>query len=459
MGAGCCSDATSAYVPSGVWGDVPRCDEPHVTFGMNSVGGKSSSQNQDTPLAILNFGGIPSVHLFAVFDGHGEHGGQISQFLRNTIPGCIQKEPTWPRKPSIALKNAVVACNENLKHTSTVARNSGSTGCICLIFGDEIFTANTGDSRATAGVCNAGKGARPSQLTEDHTVKNSKERARIIAAGGKIIGDRIYCKDSDEPGLIPSRSYGDFSGTPAGIMADPDIGQHDVGDRVKWIAIMSDGVWENVTPAKICSTVMSSKSLMEAAVDIVREAKRVVTTGNRYKDDMTAVVVQLHNYGQSVVVKPRSRKLSGSGGAEGEVEDLSEEEMIIQSVQVCQEAMAQGVHPEDVLDLLAGLTPEMRVKVQDIIDKNVVAGRGVKTEQRRGSEGKSLISPKSRRSSATEQAGTTVRRQSSQANSKASSNATSRRGSFTQIPAMGSRRSSEHEVKRGQAVHKTGRQS
>merc|ERR1719155_157092 len=38
--------------------------------------------------------------------------------------------------------------------------------------------------------------------------------------------------------------------------------------------------------------------------------------------------------------------------------------MIEQALQVCREATEQGVHPDDVLDMLVGLTDEMKARVQ-----------------------------------------------------------------------------------------------
>jgi len=208
-------------------------------------------------------------------------------------------------------------------------------------------------------------------VTEDQTVKNSKERNRIVAAGGRVDGDRVYCSNSNEPGLIPTRAYGDFNGIPAGIICDPDIQTYNIGKETVWMCIMSDGVWENVQAVAVSSAIMGGNSTQESSRRIVEEAKRIIHAGKRYRDDMTAVVVQFHNYGMPQ--QPRSRKISGNEEFE-DVPDISDEEMIVQSVLVCREAMEQGVHVDDVLDMLVGLSDELKHKVKLELERNTEFG-------------------------------------------------------------------------------------
>jgi len=403
MGGACCSSSaagTNVYSADGkAFGDTPKLSvTPHVTFGVFSKGGKGESQNQDSPMTIAKMNGNVNAHLFGVFDGHGGGGGEVSKYLRSQFPVILGGDSAWPRKPQIALKNAAAAVNEKLKSSGMEATHSGSTGCICALVGDQIYTANTGDSRAILGIRNGSKGARPMQITEDQTAKNSKDRARIIAAGGRIMGERIYCANSDEPGLIPSRAYGDFSGTPAGVICDPDIQCHEITDDTAWMCIMSDGVWENVPGASISSIIMSSSSLSSAARDIVEEAKRIIHSGKRYRDDMTAVVIQFHNYGPQAAA--RSRRISDNNEVLQD-EEITEDEMLVECLTVCREAMEQGVHVEDVLDMLVGLSDEVRAKVQTQLKKETDR----KNESHGG--GSSNTDPKkksklSRRSSETE---------------------------------------------------------
>lgn len=316
-------------------------------------------------------GGLPDSHLFAVFDGHGVYGKEISSFLTQHMPSMLISDSSWPRKPQIALRNTAAQVNEKLKCHVSGSYNSGSAGCICLVHGDEIISANTGDSRAIIGVkVGGGSNIRPQQITEDQTAKNSKERSRILAQGGRIIGDRIYCAHSDDPGLIPSRTYGDFSGMSAGIICNPDIQVQPIDKNTQWLAIMSDGVWENVASSKISSIILNSNGLKAAATDIVLEAKRVIISGKRYRDDMTVVLAQFHNYGHSGTGHSNSSKNTRRGTpSAAEDAEITEEEMIIQSIEVCQEAMEQGVHADDALDSLVGQSEEVKQRVREILQR------------------------------------------------------------------------------------------
>ena len=74
---------------------------------------------------------------------------------------------------------------------------------------------------------------------------------------------------------------------------------------------------------------MQCRGLQDGAKKIVEEAKRVIHTGKRYRDDMTAVIVQFHNYGMKE--GPRSRKISVGTGEPVEETMLTDDEMVFQA--------------------------------------------------------------------------------------------------------------------------------
>jgi len=241
---------------------------------------------------------------------------------------------------------------------------SGSTSVMTLLSKEHIICANTGDSRAIVGLRSGKSGMKVKQISDDQTVKNTKERARILASGGQIRGDRIYVRGTDGPGLIPTRSYGDLSGAKAGIICDPTVETIQIGDKVAWLAIMSDGVWENVPQPYIGGTVGSSKGMEPAAARIVEEAKRVVQNGKKYKDDMTCLLVQFHNYGAS----KKSGDEKKPKREEKKEKHRTEEEVVLDSIKICRDALEAGAHEDDVLDMIHGVSPEVKQKIKVAVD-------------------------------------------------------------------------------------------
>jgi len=79
------------------------------------------------------------------------------------------------------------------------ADTAGTTACVVLITKDNIYCANTGDSRAV--LCSSDK-AHP--LSEDHKPQNPKELSRIENSGHCVDDDRV------DGNLALSRAIGDF---------------------------------------------------------------------------------------------------------------------------------------------------------------------------------------------------------------------------------------------------------
>lgn len=358
MGAacGCGSGATAPVLQSSM-------ETSHIgPCGFCTKPGSGAKPNQDSYVIAPNVGGYKGAHFFAIFDGHGKKGHEVSGFLKNTVPRALVQDNAFPRNPGKALYNACVNANDMLRGTQIDSEYSGSTGCIALVLHGQLWTANVGDSRAIAGV--GTNYVRPEQLTVDHTVGNAKERSRIISSGGRVKNNRVYCQDIDEPGLIPTRAFGDFSGISAGIVAKPEIECKQLDDSYKFIVLMSDGIWENVSATKICTTVMDRQEtqVTKACAVLLSEAHRTVkASSSRYPDDMTLVGVHLKDYWKSHV----KQSIASAKPAVIDVgPELSVEEKTRLAVEMCEQMVASGVHPEDACDAVMGLQPEERAKVE-----------------------------------------------------------------------------------------------
>jgi len=177
----------------------------------------------------------------------------------------------------------------------------------------------------------------------------------------------VFIRGKEEPGLIPTRTYGDFGGRECGIVCDPVVEVVEIGTSTAWLTIMSDGVSENLTTANIAGSIAASKGTAPASQKIVEEAKRKAQQAKKHRDDTTTIVVQFHHYGKgkdwAANAKQQNKKKAK------DKTPLTDEELIMQSIQVCQEAMDQGVHEDDVLDVLRGISPEIRAKVQAELKK------------------------------------------------------------------------------------------
>lgn len=364
MGSQCCRtaalekyDSPASPSPSGGkrgrkhWN---RSGGQSITFASFTQGGKSDQSSQDELLAVHKLGGHPHIHLFAVFDGHGEFVGEVSLFLKRNFPTTLQGMKDFPTKPVLALKDCCVKVNNLLKVTGIDLQLSGSTGCICLIINNQLFTCNVGDSRAIAAVGPVDLPV-PVQLTTDHTASNPKEKHRILKARGRVIKKRIYTQDGMLPGLIPSRSFGDLMGGRAGVVCQPDVCVYTISSQYRFLVLMSDGVWENVAAAHIAKHVVLSESLAVAAREIVKDAERAVHAGNKYRDDMTAVLVAFHGFGES----------AGPTAVSDRDDDFIKDpdDRVAFVVSICEELISQGVHPEDAPDAIMGLTEDQRQRV------------------------------------------------------------------------------------------------
>ena len=126
-----CGISSGDYAAAPVeYGDMPRSDQPHTTHGIASKGGKGEFQNQDAPLAAPRLGGIPNAHLYAVFDGHGQAGKEVSNFLKASFPNVLLSDSNFPRKPPLALRNASLAVNEKLRSSGIDAVHSGGAALL-----------------------------------------------------------------------------------------------------------------------------------------------------------------------------------------------------------------------------------------------------------------------------------------------------------------------------------------
>ena len=241
--------------------------------------------NQDSYIIQRDINYIKNFNIFAIFDGHGFNGNIISEYLKENLINKIGQHHQIK-----SLKNLEYIYSQFVKDNYKIIREiffeldnellnneklidinlSGST-CILLIqIGDNIISANIGDSKAIlvyedinvsncAGEYNKYKSIK---LSRDCTPYIETEKMRILINGGNVIqlknsinqenGPlRIYLKGDNIPGLSITRSFGDRIGKKIGMISNPVINEYTLNKSVKFIIIASSGVWKFIKEKEI----------------------------------------------------------------------------------------------------------------------------------------------------------------------------------------------------------------
>ena len=135
--------------------------------------------NQDAFILAPNILNLQSMHYFGVCDGHGVYGKDVSNIIKQQLPAMIEQHLY---NSNLNIKNSLsqsfLDCNSLLINNSKFDINlSGSTCWTALFYGDHLYAANSGDSRAIV----VGKGADESELvvralTRDHKPGDEDEK-------------------------------------------------------------------------------------------------------------------------------------------------------------------------------------------------------------------------------------------------------------------------------------------
>lgn len=118
--------------------------------------------NQDQYLVMPHLGEYRRTHFFAVCDGHGVFGREVSEYVKNQLSQSVesgikytfdqakmQQRVVDSTEVKDQLMKAFTSVSEGLYKDSRInLRFSGSTCVSVLIVGTKVFCANVGDSRA-----------------------------------------------------------------------------------------------------------------------------------------------------------------------------------------------------------------------------------------------------------------------------------------------------------------------
>ncbi|CAG9319239.1 unnamed protein product [Blepharisma stoltei] len=276
-----------------------------------SMMGRPKKYNQDAFVIQPLLQGIKGQYLFAVCDGHGVFGHEVSGFLKEKLP--IAVEQGLPENDSQinlyaqALVNGILTVERLVQESMINAEFSGSTLVSLFIRGSSIICGNVGDSRAV--LAQKYENAwNTVDLSRDHKPDLPDESARIIRANGRIepyyddngqpLGPyRVWLHDQQIPGLAMSRSIGDLVAKSVGVSAEPEIVIRKLEPQDKFIILASDGVWEFISSQEAVDIVKESweSGKTEACCDrLVKEAVIRWQKEDESIDDITVIVIFLN---------------------------------------------------------------------------------------------------------------------------------------------------------------------
>lgn len=274
---------------------------------------KPESPNQDAFFVCRMSG---SLSVYGVFDGHGEFGHSVAEFVNDFLPKwLIHDDRIESRnfdKREKMLQDAFEKTQTCIQAASTLraisARASGTTSTVVVQDhkSNMLTVAHVGDSAAVLGRTMLGNDKLMAvELTQDHKPQLNIERMRIEQAGGYVRHDghmsfRVYARGSKYPGLNMSRCLGDLDGhANAGLSAIPDVTEHEVGPSDKVLLVCSDGVWTFIEPQEamdIISQYEQAEDALKAADALAKEAweRWMLKEQGHVVDDITVIVVFLH---------------------------------------------------------------------------------------------------------------------------------------------------------------------
>eukprot|EP00429_Kryptoperidinium_foliaceum_P056830 CAMPEP_0176091698 /NCGR_PEP_ID=MMETSP0120_2-20121206/45933_1 /TAXON_ID=160619 /ORGANISM="Kryptoperidinium foliaceum, Strain CCMP 1326" /LENGTH=374 /DNA_ID=CAMNT_0017425599 /DNA_START=62 /DNA_END=1186 /DNA_ORIENTATION=+ len=267
---------------------------------------KPESPNQDSWCVLK----MESCSIYGVFDGHGQKGHDVSNFVKENMPKLIVRDSRFKTKEMPALLQDVFKKTQSLVNTADrmkklSAQMSGTTATVCIHdHVEQLFTvAHVADSTCVLGKRSEAGVYDGVALTRDHKPNLKDERARIEKAGGRVVFDgyanhRIYAKNARYPGLNMSRCIGDLMGhADCGITCMPEVTEHKISPEDYCLLLCSDGVWEFIEPKQAVDIVSAFEKdkAMPAAERLAKEAwdRWIREEGGGVVDDITVVLAYL----------------------------------------------------------------------------------------------------------------------------------------------------------------------
>lgn len=250
--------------------------------------------------------------LLCVMDGHGEFGDTVSYSLKDQWPRMLFEHEAFIDDVPRALRESILAAEENvLDAMGSDADFSGTTFVCALIRGDQLWVANAGDSRVSAGFRDETQpsGFRARNISIDHKPDSPGEKERILAAGGRVFAvryddgidgpQRVWLGDADIPGLAMARSLGDCVAHTAGVSSEPEIFHETIDpSSMAFLVLASDGLWEFLSDQNVIDQIAAGegKDPNTLVTEMITTANNEWLKEEEVIDDTTVVVAYLHGF-------------------------------------------------------------------------------------------------------------------------------------------------------------------
>ena len=286
----------------------------HIGFN----GESDKDFNQDIAFVERKFAGDNIFIFFGVCDGHGVHGHEVSDFLRNNLPKELSKSLNHKdlETNDIKLKKNIfnviestfIKINNILTDDESINTYFSGTTCVSVIYTPKkLICANVGDSRAVLGRYDKhNKKWVPIELSRDHKPTEPDEAKRILNRGGRIrpfideqTGEefgpqRIWMKNEDVPGLAMTRSFGDNVASSVGCISLPEIKEFDFDEGDKFLILASDGIWEFIESEECINIIgkyYNDNNIEECCKFLYTESRKRWIKEEEVVDDITLILV------------------------------------------------------------------------------------------------------------------------------------------------------------------------
>ena len=281
--------------------------------------------NQDSYLIKENIFN-EDLNLYGIFDGHGNNGHFVSQYVSKYINDFFSNKSNYmennkdnenysklnndvnkifERKNEIIIKQCLNKLDLDINTVNFDIFRSGTTAVLVFLTNKLLICSNIGDSQCYLFNCSDEDMWTFESLSKVHKPTDEEEKKRILENGGEIHPyyeedgmfegpDRIYEKGKTYPGLSLSRSIGDLEGKKIGIISEPEIVTKNISHNSKFIVIGSDGLWDVIQPydvSRILRSYFNKGDIDGASKILLRKAEQIWKKRNEERDDITIIVV------------------------------------------------------------------------------------------------------------------------------------------------------------------------